>query len=193
MLRGLISVLAPIKAFFSNIASAGISDYPPDTQRRLKITNVVASLISATTFIYAIQLAMSDYETMKPVVWINVALAAFAASVPLAHRISDIAGGLLLVTAEFVALLGFTAFFGRSGGAPLQYIVAAAAPFVIFGPKRFWLVILIVITALVLHLIAWFSFTRSQAFVQVDRAVLDSLYMQGAITTFGLIDRKSVV
>ena len=129
-------LFAPVGALFSKIASIGIAGYPADTQRRLKITNVVASLISTTTFIYAIQLAMSDYELMKPVVWINVALAAFSACVPLAHRINDIAGGMLLVAAEFIALLGFTAFFGRSAGAPMQYIVAAAAPFVIFGLNR---------------------------------------------------------
>lgn len=180
-------LFAPVGALFSKIASIGIAGYPADTQRRLKITNVVASLISTTTFIYAIQLAMSDYELMKPVVWINVALAAFSACVPLAHRINDIAGGILLVAAEFIALLGFTAFFGRSAGAPMQYIVAAAAPFVIFGLNRFWLVIGIVATALALHLLAWFSFPRSQALLNIDSAILNPLYVQGAITTFGLI------
>ena len=155
--------------------------------RRLKILNVIALLISLTTSIYAVQLAIGDYETMRPVVWINIALAALAACVPFAHRINDTAGGLLLVAAEFVALYGFTAFFGRSGGAPMQYVVAAAAPFVIFGLERLWLVLGIVVMALCLHLIAWYSFTRSNAILHVDREMLNSLYLQGAITTFGLI------
>jgi adenylate cyclase len=169
------------------IASAGTAGYPPDTVRRLKILNVIAVLISITTAIYAVQLAIGDYSVMWPVVWLNVALAVFAALVPLAHRISDTAGGLLLVAAEFVALYGFTAFFGRSGGAPMQYIVAAAAPFVIFGLKRVWLVVGIVVMALCLHLFAWFSFPRSQALLHVDSDMLNALYVQGAITTFGLI------
>ena len=183
----LAPIAAPIRTVFRAIAAAGTAGYPPDTVRRLKILNVIAALISLTTSIYAVQLAVGDYETMKPVVWINVALAALAASVPWAHRINDTAGGLILVTAEFVALFGFTAFFGRSGGAPMQYLVAAAAPFVIFGLDRIRLVLAVVAGALVLHLFAWFSFTRSQALISVDSAMLNSLYIQGAVTTFGLI------
>ena len=37
------------------------------------------------------------------------------------------------MVAEYVALMSFAAFFGREGGTPLQYIIAAAAPFVVFG------------------------------------------------------------
>ncbi|MEQ1651961.1 MAG: adenylate/guanylate cyclase domain-containing protein [Hyphomicrobium sp.] len=187
-LRRLFGLVAsPIARVFRVIAAAGTAGYPPDTVRRLKILNVIAALIALTTSIYAVQLAVGDYETMRPVVWINIVLALFAAAVPFAHRINDTAGGLLLVAAEFVALYGFTAFFGRSGGAPMQYIVAAAAPFVIFGLERLWLVITIVVMALGLHLVAWFSFTRSNALLHVERDMLDSLYLQGAITTFGLI------
>ncbi|NOT69974.1 MAG: adenylate/guanylate cyclase domain-containing protein [Hyphomicrobium sp.] len=180
-------IAAPVARAFRAIALAGTAGYPPDTVRRLKILNVIAALIALTNSIYALQLAITDYATMEPVVWLNLVLAALAASVPFAHRINDTAGGLLLVAAELLALYGFTAYFGRSGGAPMQYVVAAAAPFVIFGLERLWLVIAIVVTALTLHLAAWFSFTRSNALLHVDRAMLDSLYMQGAITTFGLI------
>jgi adenylate cyclase len=185
--QALSKLTAPLRLLFAAIAVAGTSGYPPDTVRRLKILNVIAALIAITTSIYAAQIAMGDYSVMWPVVWLNIALAVLAAAVPFAHRISAYAGGLLLVGAEFLALYGFTAFFGRSGGAPIQYIVAAAAPFVIFGLDRLWLVLSIVAIALALHLAAWFSFPRSQALINVDSAMLDSLYVQGAITTFGLI------
>jgi adenylate cyclase len=180
-------VLQHARTFFGRIASFGIEKYPPDTQRRLKIVNVFSALVTATTFIYAVQLWSSGNKDMMPVVLINLALALIVALVPLMHRFNDIAGSLLLVVSEFVALIGFTAFFGRSGGAPLQYVIAAAAPFVIFERRRIWLVVLIVSTALVLHLIAWFEFPRSQALLEVDDKILQSLYVQGAITTFGLI------
>jgi adenylate cyclase len=94
---------------------------------------------------------------------------------------------LLLVLAEFTALIGFTSYFGRLGGAPLQYVVAAAAPFVIFEARRFWLIFTIVITALALHLIAWFQFPMEAARLHAGSDVIDALYVQGAITTFGLI------
>lgn len=179
--------LRPLRAIFGRIANIGIKDYPPDTQRRLKIVNVFSALVVATTFIYAVQLWMSGDKDMLPVVLINFALALIVSLVPLMHRFNDTAGSLLLVVAEFVALIGFTSFFGRLGGAPLQYVVAAAAPFVIFEARRIWLVIAIAATALILHLFAWFTFPTSVVQARIDEHIISSLYIQGAITTFGLI------
>ncbi|CAA2137410.1 adenylate/guanylate cyclase domain-containing protein [Hyphomicrobium sp. ghe19] len=176
-----------VRSFVRRIASFGIHGYPPDIQRRLKIVNVFSSLVVATTFIYAMQLWASGNKEMMPVVYINLALAFIVSLVPFMHRINELAGGLLLVVAEFVALIGFTFFFGRLGGAPLQYVVAAAAPFVIFEARRFWLVVAIVFAALILHLIAWFQFPMEAAQLKPDEKIISSLYVQGAVTTFGLI------
>ena len=190
-LQGLFALIGqlvrPAKAIFGAIARIGIKNYPPDTQRRLKIVNVFSFLVVVTTFVYAMQLWMSGDKTMMPVVLINLGLAIIVSFVPLMHRFNEMAGGLLLVVAEFTALIGFTSYFGRLGGAPLQYVVAAAAPFVIFEARRFWLVFAIVTTALILHLFAWFQFPTEAARLHADPKVLDSLYVQGAITTFGLI------
>jgi adenylate cyclase len=180
-------VLRPISDFFGRISRLGIAGYPPDTQRRLKIVNVFSFLVVVTTCIYAIQLWSSGNKDMMPVVVLNLALACIVSLVPVMHRFNDIAGNILLIVAEFVALIGFTYFFGRTGGAPLQYVVAAAAPFVIFDRRRIWLVLSIVVAALVLHLTAWFWYPRSGALLHIDDKILDSLYVQGAITTFGLI------
>jgi adenylate cyclase len=182
-----LGALRLIRSFVRRIASFGIDGYPPDIQRRLKIVNVFSSLVVATTFIYAMQLWASGNKEMMPVVYINLALAGIVSLVPFMHRVNELAGGLLLVIAEFVALIGFTSFFGRLGGAPLQYVVAAAAPFVIFEARRFWLIIAIVVAALVLHLIAWFQFPMEAAQLQTDHKIISSLYVQGAVTTFGLI------
>jgi len=176
-----------IRRMFGWIARIGIAGYPLDVQRRLKIVNVFAFLVALTTFIYAIQLWLSGDASMMPVVLINLGLAAIVSLVPLMHRFNEMAGGLLLVVAEFTALIAFTSYFGRLGGAPLQYVVAAAAPFVIFEARRFWLVFAIVATALILHLVAWFQFPMEAARLDASPAVINSLYVQGAITTFGLI------
>ena len=183
----LIQITRPVRKFFGRIANIGIEGYPPDTQRRLKIVNVFSALVVMTTFIYAVQLGMSGNKDMMPVVFLNLALALIVSLVPLMHRFNDMAGCILLVVAEFVALIGFTSYFGRTAGAPLQYVVAAAAPFVIFERRRFWLVIAIVVTALILHLLAWFQFPKSWALLNVDAEMSNSLYIQGAVTTFGLI------
>ncbi|CCB63896.1 MULTISPECIES: adenylate/guanylate cyclase domain-containing protein [unclassified Hyphomicrobium] len=176
-----------IRSFIRRISNIGIKGYPPDIQRRLKIVNVFSALVVVTTCIYAAQLWASGVKEMLPAVYINLGVALIVALVPLMHRYNEIAGGLLLVVAEFSALIGFTAFFGRMGGAPLQYVIAAAAPFVIFEARRFRIIIAIVWLALILHLFVWFSFPMEAAKFRADEKTINSLYVQAAVTTFGLI------
>ena len=175
-----------VKTAFAGLVAFGIADYPPDTQRRLKILNVISTLVAITTLIYAIQLAASGEMAMTPVVVINLVLAGIAAVVPLMHRFNEIAGGLLLIVAEFFALVGFAWFFSRNGGASLQYAVLAAAPFVVFDVARHRLVLGIVAVALLLHFYTWFHFTAPGS-SHVTQEMIDSLYIQGGVTTFGLI------
>ena len=168
-------------------AEAGTAPYPPDVRRRLKILNMVAYLIAATTLIYAIQLSLTDIPTYAPMIVLNLALVFLMLLVPFAHRISDIAGGLLIVGAEYAALLGFGDFFSREGGNHLQYIVAAAAAFVIFGLERIWLIMGVVGLGLILHLCSWFWFPAEGRVAPHEQPIADSLYVQGAVTTVVLI------
>jgi adenylate cyclase len=182
--KGAASRIRRVVRGFSNF---GIGKYPPDIQRRLKIVNVISALVVITTCIYAAQLGASGDKKMLPAVFINLGVALLVSFVPFMHRYNEIAGGLLLVVAEFCALIGFTAFFGRMGGAPLQYVIAAAAPFVIFESRRFRLIIGVVTLALCLHLFTWFTYPIEAAKFQADEKTLNSLYVQAAVTTFGLI------
>ncbi len=186
--RGLLrTLLSPAGRLLSWLATLGTAGYPPDTQRRLKIINMISVIIVISTLVFAYQQAMADYAKMRPVILMNLLLAGIAMLVPLAHRINDIAGALLIAVAELFALLFFTAYFGRSAGTPLMYVAFSAAPFVVFGLGRIRLVLATVFTALALHLYAWFSFPRSVALLAMDNAFLNANYLQGAVTTFGLI------
>jgi len=176
-----------VRTILRRLAEAGTAPYPPDTQRRLKILNMVAYLIAITTLIYAIQQAIQDFTTYAPMIFLNLALAVAALMVPLAHRINDIAGGLLLVGAEYAALIGFGDFFSREAGTQLQFIVAAAAPFVIFGLQRIWLIVAVVVLGLILHLCVWFWFPAEGRVAPHEQPIADALYVQGAITTVVLI------
>jgi len=176
-----------LRLYARRLAAAGTTGYPPHIRPRLKILNVMCYLIGATTLLYAIQQALTDYDRFAPMVHLNLAIVALVLLVPFAHRISDIAGGLLLVAVEFAAIVGFASFFGREGGAHLQYFIAAAAAFVIFGLERIWLVAGVIVMAVVLHLYVWYAFPMSGPLTADQQAMLDSLYTQGAITTFVLI------
>lgn len=189
LLRPLIAnaPMRKLRALGRTLAAAGTAGYPPDVRRRLKILNVMCYLIATTTLLYAIQQAATDYAQYAPMVHLNLALVATVLMVPFAHRISDIAGGLLLVAVEFAALIGFASFFSREGGGHLQYLIAAAAAFVIFGLERLWLILGVIFLAVVLHLYVWYHFPVSGPVTADQQAVMDSLYTQGAITTFALI------
>lgn len=169
------------------LAELGTAGYPPEVRRRLLIVNLIAYLIAASTAGYAIQYIQLDYEKYKLMVYINLGLLGMALLVPATHRLSPIAGGLLIVVSEYIALMAFAASIGHSAGMHLQYLVAAAASFVVFGLERLKLVAAIVVTGLILHLVAWFHLPSEKALIQADKELIDSLYIQAAITTVGLI------
>ena len=178
---------AALKRAFTYMSELGTEGYPADTKRGLKILNLIAYLIAITTLIYAIQHTFLDYEKYKPVIWINIGLVFTAIAVPFSHRISEIAGGLIIVISEFIALYAFTYYLGRSAGVHLQYFVGAAAPFVVFGLTRLWLTIPVVLAAVVLHLYSWFQSPDDYARIHADPDVINSIYVQATITTFALI------
>ncbi len=176
-----------IRAIMEKLLSFGTHDYPPETQRRLRVMNAVAYLIIVATIIYSIQHITHYSEKFAPVIAINISLIFFAALVPFAHRFHEVAGGLLLVFAEYIALFAFAAYLGSPAGMQLQYFVGAAAPFVILGLKRKLLAFSIVLVGLVLHLLAWFWFPRHAAIIDVDNGTLNALYVNAAVTTTALI------
>ena len=176
-----------LKRAFTYMAELGTEGYPTDTKRRLMILNLIAYLIAITTLIYAIQHSFLDYEKYKPVIWINLALVCTSMAVPFSHRINDITGGLIIVVTELLALVAFCYYLGRSAGIHLQLFLAAAAPFVVFGLKRLWLIVPIIISAIGLQLYAWFQFSDDYARIHADPDVINSIYVQATITTFALI------
>jgi adenylate cyclase len=187
MRRPLHPALRLVADSLGRLAELGTEGYPPDVRRRLMILNLVAYLIAITTAGYALQHASLDFEAYRPVILINLALVLIAVLVPLGHRLNEIAGGMILLICEYVALIAFTAYLGRTSGVHLQYFVAAAAPFLVLGLQRIRLVIACVCFGLLLHLFAWFYFSGEGSLIPVEPAVRDSLYVQAAVTTMGLI------
>jgi adenylate cyclase len=169
------------------LAELGTAGYRPDVRRRLMILNMIAYLIAITTAGYALQHATLDFETYRPVILINLALVLMAMLVPLAHRVHEIAGGILILVCECIALIAFTAYLGRDSGIHLQYFVFAAGAFVVLGLGRIRLIIASVAAALLLHLLSWFYFAGKEPLIPTAPELRDSLYLQAAITTMVLI------
>lgn len=184
---GVKRFLAWLKSRLVWLANLNTERYPPEVRRRLKILNMMSYLIVVTTAIFGIQQAINDHVLYMPAILINIFLIGMALLVPWAHRINEIAGGVLLVATEWIALFCLTAFFSRDGGSHLHYFIGAAAAFVVFGLGRIRLVLAVVVSGLVLHLVAWFWFPPGNSMVQSDRTLLDPIYTQAAITTVGVI------
>jgi adenylate cyclase len=184
---GALARLGAVGPWLGRLVEAGTHGYPPETKRRLMILNMIAYLIVTTTLIYAVQQTFLDYARYWPIIHINYALVVIIAAVPLVHRFGPVAAALLILVTECAALFAFTYYLGRESGLHIQYIAFSAATFVVYGLGRMWLIIPSIAVALVLHIVCWFWFPQSAAAIVAEPEVLESLYTQAAITTFGLI------
>jgi adenylate cyclase len=163
----------------------GTTGYSATQRRRLNILNATAALIVVSSSAYALSYAMTDIHTYRWVIAINLALAAMALLVPAAHRIHEVAGGLLIMGTEIPALFGLVAILGRDSGIQLNLIIGAAAAFFVFGGTRPLLGIVTVILCTAAHVAAWFLFPVGT--VPSTSAFLAQLYVGSALNAFVLI------
>jgi adenylate cyclase len=167
----------------TRLAGYGTAGYPPPVRRRLRIMNVAAYLIAAFNLVYALQQVVLDFQTWKPVIFINLVLAAVALSVPFLHRFNDVAAALTLAVFENIGLFVLTYILGTDSGLHIQYFAAVAGYFVVLGLGRLKLILALIVGGLVLHLVAWAWFTPERAVLHVRPYDLDDLYITAVVTT----------
>src|SRR6476661_4597345 len=115
----------------ATLTELGTAGYPRAVRRRLTIVNAKAFLIAIFSAVYALVFAYFDATTYMPLIVINLALMGIALLVPLAHRINDIAGALVIAVAEYAALFFFVAALGHNSGIQINFLLAAAVAFAI--------------------------------------------------------------
>ena len=181
---------APLFAWLgplAGIAELGTSGYPRPARRQMAIVNLMAALIAIFSAVYAVVFALYGADTYLQLIVANLLLVAVALLVPLAHRVNDIAGALLIAIAEFAALFYFVRALGHDSGIQINYIVAAAVAFAICGMTRFRLTVGVIVAGLGLHLAAWFLYPPERAMIAAPPTLLANLYVSSAVTTFGMI------
>jgi adenylate cyclase len=171
----------------ARFAEFGTSGYPRPVRRRLTIVNAMALLIALFSVVYAVVFATYGVAKYHDLIIVNVLLAAVALLAPLAHRINDVAAAVLIASAEYVALFFFVRTLGHDSGIQINYIVAAAVAFAIYGLSHLRIVVTVILAGLLLHLAAWFVFPSEQALVAADPALLANLYVSSAVTTFSIV------
>jgi adenylate cyclase len=169
------------------LAEIGTAGYSRPTRRRLTIVNAMALLIAIFSVIYAGVFSYYDMHEYRHLIVLNLLLAIVMLLVPLAHRINDIAAALVITAAEYAALFVFVWAFGRNSGIQINYIIAAAVAFAIYGVSYLRLTVSLILLGLVLHLTAWFLFPPERAHFTADPSLLDNLYVSSAVTTFCII------
>ena len=167
--------LGPLAGFLK----FGTDGYPRAVQRRLRIVNAMALLIAVFSVIYAAVFAYYDAEHYRHLIVVNLLLAVIVLLVPLAHRINDIAAAVLIAIVEYVALFFFVRVFGHESGIQINYIIAAAVAFAIYGLSHFRIAVAVIAAGLVLHLAAWFLFPRTRAVQCRSKPARKSLYFLG--------------
>ena len=170
----------------SRFAELGTSGYPRPVRRRLTLVNLMTFLIAVFSAVYAGVFAFYGMDYWALIV-ANLLLMVAALFVPLAHRINDIAGAVLICIAEYVALFFFVRELGHDSGIQINYIITAAVAFAICGLSRMRLVVAVIAVGLALHLAVWFLFPPEQAKIAADPGLLANLYVSSAATTFCII------
>src|SRR5215203_537438 len=173
-------------ASLARLLAFGTEQYPPKVRRRLQTLNAMAYPIVITSTIYALTYALEDFETYYWIVLVNFVLAVVGLCVPLAHRFHELAGGLLILVCEPVALFALAAVLGRDAGIQLNLIIGAAAPFVILGLERPAFVATVIVLCFALHVAAWFLFPHENALIAIEPDLRSQLYVSSAVTTFGV-------
>ena len=173
--------LGPLSAF----AALGTERYPRAVRRRLTIVNMMALLIAVFSAVYAGVFAYYNVQAYWHLIVVNLALMTIALLAPLAHRINDVAAAVLLAIVEYTALLFFVRAFGHESGIQINYIIAAAVAFAIYGMSHLRLVVAVISIGLLLHLAAWFLFPQGR--FTAEPSLLANLYVSSAVTTFGII------
>jgi adenylate cyclase len=179
--------LRAANARFAELVRLGTAGHSPVVRRRLMIMNMMAYLIALFSAVYAVLFAVYDFSTYSQMVWVNLVLVALALVIPSVHRYDETAAGYIIAAVEFFALFFFVRTLGRDSGIGLNFVIAAAAPFVIFGLERWRQVAAVVVIGLVLHVASWFLYPPEHAVVPADPALLSNLYVNSAITTFAMI------
>ena len=179
----LFTWLGPLGRF----AELGTAGYPRPVRRRLTIINAMALLIAVFSVIYAVVFFYYNMHLYRHLIMLNLLLAVVVLVVPIAHRFNDIAAALVITVAEYTALFVFVWAFGRNSGIQINYIIAAAVAFAIYGLSHVRLAVALATVGLALHLAAWFLFPPERAHFAAEPSLLDNLYVSSAVTTFCII------
>ncbi len=178
---------AAIPKILRRLALAGTHRFPLRQRRGLVVANLTGYLAAVSSLAYALTYWAYDFRALSTIVYGNLLSAAATAMTPLLHRLGRIAAALWLALVIFSSIFYFIAVLGHDAGVQLNYIGAAAVTLVILGVERLGLAIAIVVTAMGLHVTAWFLYPEEAAVVPLDPSLLNRLYFISATNIMAIV------
>jgi adenylate cyclase len=160
----------------------GTAGYPPKTRRRLRNTNIGCYVIAISCGLFALTFALQDVTRYRGAVLINLVMLVAALSTPALHRIHEVAGALFIAFVLLFSLFGVIALVGRESGIQINFIATSAMAFVIFELRRLRYTILLILTAIALHIGAWLLFREGLLPAPADVPFLNRLYVTTVVT-----------
>ncbi len=164
----------------AGLVAIGTRPYPPKTRRRLKSVNVGAFTVVVSCLLFALTYALQDATLYHDAIFVNLAMALVCASVPVFHRINDVAGSLVITFGLLAGLFLLVALVGRLSGIQVNFVAASAAIFLIFELKRIRLIAFLIAVAIALHVASWVMFKEGA--VAADPRFLLQLYITVVVT-----------
>jgi adenylate cyclase len=177
-----------LKTHAERYLALGTDGYDTETRRRLMVINFMAYLIVLAAVNYAVIYATFGIGKYAPLILINIFHMLFALSVPFLHRYGENVGAYFIVTFEFASLFVFTALLGPESGIQINYIIAAAVPFLALDRSTKLVSIFAIIAGgFFLHMAARFAAPQTGWIIPSDPLLLANVYFLSAVTTFGII------
>jgi adenylate cyclase len=188
--RGSIEAEAPrwsvwahaLKVRATVLAELGTSRYPPKTRRRLRNINVACYTIAVSCALFALTFWQEDAELFRGAIIVNLEMLVAALLVPFVHRFHEVAGALFMAVILMGGLFGIVALVGRESGVQINFVAASVLAFVILELKRFPFIALIIVSAVILHVVAWVLYADGRVPGEVDPAFLLQLYITTVVT-----------
>ena len=145
-------------------------------RRRVRMMNVLVTLISVISFCYIIFFSLYDFSGLFiPIATLTVFAALFLGT-PLINLWSANAGGLYNLPLWMVFSMSIAHFFGAESGLQFYMLAGAASAIAIFGVRQNILSIISITYGVGAFMYADRTFTAPASYLRVDDALINILY-----------------
>jgi len=143
----------------------GTERYPDKIARRLRATNIAASIGAVVTGFFAVLRFLDPRPGMWKFGIVNALGTLLFGSIPLLHRFGPLAAPLALLGLAYAWIIWVISHTGTDGGAYLTYFTAAALGILLVGAEHVFLTIAIGGIAAALIIVVHLAFPRDGGYV----------------------------